>query len=71
MVNDLIFTSNYFLQGWFNDMSRLFLSCPVPKLLLVAGMMGMFVAKNIRFLLHFTLFTVALTVTVIRKLWFV
>ncbi|CAB3980844.1 phosphatase methylesterase 1 [Paramuricea clavata] len=26
-----------FWQGWFNDMSRLFLSCPVPKLLLVAG----------------------------------
>ncbi|XP_028405576.1 protein phosphatase methylesterase 1-like isoform X2 [Dendronephthya gigantea] len=24
-------------EGWFKDMSRLFLSCPVPKLLLVAG----------------------------------
>lgn len=26
-----------FWEGWFKDMSNLFLSCPVPKLLILAG----------------------------------
>ena len=32
------FTSFFFyFEGWFKGMSNLFLSCPVPKLLILAG----------------------------------
>lgn len=42
VINDRLYRDWYlvmitYLLGWFKDMSRLFLSCPVPKLLLVAG----------------------------------
>lgn len=29
--------TGHFWEGWFKDMSKLFLSCPVPKLLILAG----------------------------------